>query len=233
MTDRQEQIAELYYRSNSVQYGEFELSIHRDFPDLPLSPWYLHYPKPNEPGAELLPQLHDLIGAEFYDMLIEYDPDFEPPRITGLPRGAWPLGDALARRYKRYDKNLIKFDKIQHADGRTEFTAPVGEYEIGEELVECEDHVSGARNNRLFVAHARRYGFVVRKLLAVVDRQQGGLENLAAEGVDMMAIFTADALLRYGLAARHLMQNQFDEIQAYREANQFSLHGLAALQVQK
>jgi hypothetical protein len=54
MSELREQIAGLYYRSNSVQFGEFRLFVHVDNPELPLSPYYLHYPKPEEQGSELL-----------------------------------------------------------------------------------------------------------------------------------------------------------------------------------
>ena len=146
-----------------------------------------------------------------------------PQRIAGHPTGAWGLGDAWARHYSGYPANLIMFDKIQHPDGRTTYDLLGGAYEKGALLEPCEDHISSARNNRLYVAHARSIGFVVTRIFAVVDRQQGGRENLAAEGVTMHSIFTADELLDHGLAQGHIRQGKFDEIQEYRVANQFSL----------
>lgn len=226
MSEQRERIAELYYVSGSVQFGEFELSAHKDNPDLPLSPWYLHYPKQNEPGTEYLPELFELVGAEFYEMSQALHKTALPKRVAGLPKGALGLGNALAKHYPTYPKNLLVFDKTQHRDGRTEFTDPEGEYETGDSLQPCEDHVSGARNNLLFLANARKLGLEVTSLLVVVDRQQGGVENLAKQGVTMRAVFTADELLEYGIAGGHITPATFEEVQTYRAENQFGLVGL-------
>lgn len=225
---RREQIAELYYRSQSIKFGKFFLSIHRDHPELPPSPWYMHYPKTGEePGFELMPRLFDLIGAEFHEMANDHNPPIRPKRIAGLPTGAWGIADRFASHYRdEHPDNLLGFDKIQHADGRLEFTGPDKPFEQGTELDPCEDHISAARNNRLFVAHARSIGLVVNRLFVVVDRQQGGTENLAAEGVELIPMFTADYMLGYGLGEGHITQGTYDEVQAYREDNRYSLAGL-------
>jgi len=224
---RKEEIAELYYRTGSIKFGSFKLSIHKDHPELPDSPWYLHYPKEGEPGSELLPELHELVGAEFYDMAESQSPPVRPKRIAGLPRGALDLADAFASHYDTYPKNLVIFEKEQYGDGRTEFKNPEGNFEVGDNLVACEDHISGGRNNRLFAKSARKCGFVVTKLFVVVDRQQGGVENMAAEGVELLSIFTADDLLNYGLGEGHITSATFKQVLKYRAENQFSLSRLS------
>lgn len=223
MENLREKIAQLYYRSNSVRFGDFELSVHRDRPELPKSPWYLHYPKDGEEGSELLPKLFDLIGAQFYEICEAQEQPIRPKKIAGLPKGALGLGDAWARHYSTYPKNLLKFEKIQHQNGTTEFEGPVGEFEYGDDLSPCEDHISAGRNNLLFLKHARNTGFAVTKLLVVVDRQQGGRENLKREGVDLISIFTADELLEFGQTSGYISRSQFDIVQEYRATNQFSL----------
>lgn len=226
MTERQERIADLYYASNSVQFGAFELSIHKDRPELRLSPWYLHYPKQDEAGVEYLPDLYDLIGEEFYEISEANIPGFVPARIAGLPKGALPLGEALAKHYSTYPSNLLTFEKIQHADGRTEFEIKESIYKWGDFLQPCEDHVSGARNNLIFLKAVRKMGFEVTRLLAVVDRQQGGVANLKNHGVEMLPILTGDQLLNHGLTAGYISLSVFEEVQEYRTANQYSLVGL-------
>lgn len=44
LSDLQKRLADLYWQTKSVRFGEFRLSIHRDQPDLQYSPIYLHYP---------------------------------------------------------------------------------------------------------------------------------------------------------------------------------------------
>ena len=222
MTNRKEKIAELYYRSESIKFGRFRLSVHRDHPELPLSPWYMHFPPEKEPGYALLPGLFSLIGQEFHDMAKSHK--LRPTRIAGLPNGATGLGEAFARQYpKEFPDNWLRFSKAQLADDTTEFSAPEGLYLPGDDLLPCEDHVSAARNNLLFLKHVRGLGFVVTNLFVVVDRQQGAETNLAANGVVLHRIFTGDDMLDYGLGENHITQTVYDTVQEYRAANEYSV----------
>lgn len=211
-------IADLYYRSNSVRFGAFKLSVHVDNPGLPLSPYYLHYPKPGEPGSELLPRLYDLVGQAFFDICKAEG--IRPKRVAGVPKGAVPLADAHARRYADYPDNVLTFTKVAKLDSTT-FLGPDGDFVKGDELIIDDDHTSGGRNKRLIRAAAVSGGLVVPNMLTVVDRQQGGVENMKAEGVKLHAIFTMDELLQFGADAGHATQSQVDEAMEYRALNQF------------
>lgn len=208
----------MYYRSKSVQFGEFRLSVHLDKPDLPLSPYYLHYPKPGERGSELLPELYRLVGQEFF--AICESQRIRPKRVAGVPKGAMPLADAHARHYEGYPNNLITFTKIQQP-GETIFLGPDGEFTDGDELMIDEDHTSGGRNKKLIRAAAVSGGLVVPNMLTVVDRQQGGVENMASEGARLLSIFTIDELLQLGADSGYATQHQVDEAVEYRALNQY------------
>jgi len=220
MTETKEKIAELYYRSGSVKFGEFRLSAHLDNPDLPLSPYYLHYPNQGEDGSELLPELYSLVGQEFYDICESQSTPIRPVRIAGVPKGAMPLADAHARLYESYPRNLLVFTKDQYED-KTVFLGPYGEFSVGEELVIDEDHTSGGRNKKLIRIAALSGGLLVFNMLSVVDRQQAGVENMAQEGVRLLSIFTIDELLRIGADTGFATQYQVDEALEYRALNQF------------
>lgn len=218
MESTREKIAELYYRSGSVQFGAFRLSVHLDNPDLPLSPYYLHYPKQGKPGSELLPELFNLIGQEFFTICETQD--IRPKRIAGVPKGAAPLADAHAKHYEDYPNNLVRFTKVEES-GKTIFLGPEGEFIEGEELVIDEDHTSGGRNKRLIRAAAISGGLVVPNMLTVIDRQQGGVENMARDGVKLISIFTMDELLQIGAESGYATQQQVDEALEYRALNQY------------
>ncbi len=220
MGTNKEQIAELYYRSNSVQFGAFALSIHQDNPSLPLSPYYLHFPKQGEVGSELLPELYDLIGQEFLSICDSQMPPLKPRRIAGVPRGAMPLADAHAQLYSDYPANVVVFSKTMQA-GRTTFSGPEGNFNEGDELVIDDDHTSGGRNKKLMYAAAISGGLVVANMLTVVDRMQGGVENMAQVGVRLHSIFTIDELLQAGADIGFITQRQVDESVEYRLLNQY------------
>jgi orotate phosphoribosyltransferase len=212
------EVAEEYYRSNTIQFGQFRLSVHNDNPDLPLSPWYLHYPKEGEPGTERLPHVYQLVGAAFFELCRAKG--VAPNKIAGVPKGALPLANAHAQHYDGFPNNLVTFGKVQHADGKTEFTGPEGEWEEGDELVIDEDHTSGGRNKRLIRTAAMSKGFVVNHMLTVVDREQGGVQNMAEIGVGLHAIMTATELLSHGVHNGHIQQATMDEIIEYKNSQQ-------------
>lgn len=223
MSERREAIAELYYRSGSVRFGSFPLSVHRDQPDLPPSPIYMHYPPVGQGGSHYLPRLFELIADEFYDIAEERKLDLHSKKITGLPQGALLIADELANKYPGRPDNLLVFSKIEHKDGRLEFGAPEGLHVVGEPLQPVEDHISGGRNNLKFAAHVRKFGFVVTELLVVVDRQQGATKNLAAQGIEVIPIFTVTELLLLGQAAGHVKQTTINQVQDYLAENQIDL----------
>jgi orotate phosphoribosyltransferase len=220
MGETREKIAELYYRSGSVQFGAFRLSAHLDNPGLPLSPYYLHYPEQREDGSELLPELYSLVGQVFYDICESQSTPIRPVRIAGVPKGAVPLADAHAKLYESYPRNLLVFTKEQE-ENKTVFFGPYGEFAVGEELVIDEDHTSGGRNKKLIRAAAMSGGLLVFNMLTVVDRQQGAVENMAQEGVRLLSIFTMDELLRIGGDTGFATQHQVDEALEYLALNQF------------
>jgi orotate phosphoribosyltransferase len=218
--ERKARIAELYYRSCSVQFGEFKLSAHKDDPTLPLSPFYLHYPKLGKPGSEMLPELYGLVGEEFADMARTLPEAVQSRKVAGVPKGALPLAEATARRLPGYPENLLEFGKVEQEGGKTIFTGPEGLYGVGDELLVVEDHTSGGRNKRLIKAAAERQGLVVQTMLTVVDRMQGGAANMVAVGVDLRAIFTVYELLDYGLAAGFINLSQVEQVKEYIANNQ-------------
>jgi orotate phosphoribosyltransferase len=219
MSENREKIAELYFRSNTFLFGEFRLSAHLDNPELPLSPYYLHYPKPGEPGNELLPEMFELIGEEFYSICEAKLPD-KPRRIAGVPKGALPLAEAHAKHYSGYPSNLVTFTKINQ-DGKTSFVGPNVKFAKGDELIIDDDHTSGGRNKRLMRAAALSGGLIVNTMLTVVDRQQGGVENMAKDGVALLSIFTIDKLLEFALQTSFASKSDSERVKEYMAQNQY------------
>lgn len=222
MEERKVQIADLYFRSNSIQFGDYYMSIHQDHPELPLSPYYLHYPKNGEPGSDLLPKLFRLIGEEFFELCENQNPPIRPIRITGVPDGALAIAAEHAEHYSKNPKKILTFKKIGQK-GPTIFIGPLEEkgFNEGDDLLIDDDHTSGGRNKQLMRSAAISSGLVVKNMLTVVDRQQGGIENMERVGVRLLSIFTIDKLLEYEFGLGHISRDQIDEIEDYRAKNQY------------
>jgi orotate phosphoribosyltransferase len=211
-----EKIAELYYRSGSIGFGSYRWTYHKEEPEAADAPWYLHYPEVGEPGSELLPELHELIGTEFYNLCEAQDPAFRPTKIGAIPNGANPLADAFARQYKEdYPINKVKFEKDVLPDETVEFSGPIGEFEIGDDLTLVDDHVSKSLNKRLILPVARRF-LTVTRILTVVDHEMGAAERLAKEDVDLFALMTGKYVLEYGFAEGHATRKQYEEVSEFQ-----------------
>ena len=225
LTGKRAAAAHLYFLSGAVRFGEFELSVHRDNPDLPKSPIYLHYPKAGALGSGYLDGLHRLLGDLLAELLRAEEIKWD--YLAAVPRGALPLGERMFQSLlhpelgvRTIAPRLLQFGKEEHPGGGTVFTAPEGRLEPGAQLVIVEDHTSGGRNKKLIRAAAEAAGLVVRDMLTIVDRQQGGVQAMAHEGVRLHALYTLDELLDFGLEQMYIDTDTAERVRAYIRENQ-------------
>lgn len=213
----QEQIADLYYKSGSVHLEPHRWSYHLDNPNLPNAPWYLHYPQTGEPGSEYLPKLYRAVGWAFYDLNESQEPPIRPIRIAATPKGAVPLGEALANCYVDSQSKLIKIDKVVLPDETSDFNVLDSGHAETTEIV--DDHVSKSRNKQLMVSRVRARGFVVRHALSVVDHEMGARAALAAMGVSLHSLLTGRQMLEYGHQQGDVKRTKYDEIAEFQALN--------------
>ncbi|MFC6718643.1 orotate phosphoribosyltransferase [Natrialbaceae archaeon GCM10025810] len=159
--------------ADAVRFGEFELSHGGT------SEYYV-----DKYLFETDPRCLELIAEAFAEHLEEGD------KLAGVALGAVPLAAAtsvaagapyvIARKQrKEYGTgNLIE-----------------GRLEEGEEVVVLEDIVTTGTSLVDAVEALREAGATVERALVVVDREEGGRENVEAAGLEMEALVTASELL--------------------------------------
>ncbi|MFP8957936.1 orotate phosphoribosyltransferase [Natrialbaceae archaeon A-CW3] len=159
--------------ADAVRFGEFELS-HGGTSDYYVDKYLF----------ETDPRCLELIAEAFADRL-EGD-----TKLGGVALGGVPLAAATSvaagvpyviARKQRKDygtANLIE-----------------GALEDGEDVVVVEDIVTTGTSLVDAVEALRDAGATVERALIVVDRQEGGRENVEAAGVEMEALVTAEELL--------------------------------------
>lgn len=211
VSERRSQIVNLYFLSGSVGFGEFPLSD----PELPPSPYYLHFPKRVRDMSKLN-KLFALIGEEFYELCESQDPAIRPKKIAGIPNGGNILARSLANQYMIPKSKLVVFRKIENG-GQHQFEGPVkGTWEKGDDLLLVEDHTSGGHNKELFLPTAWDAGFVTPYMLDVVDREQGGVEAMAKHRITKLSIFTITQFMREALNQGHITGIQLEAVQEYK-----------------
>lgn len=107
------------------------------------------------------------------------------PLATGISLGALDAGAVVPAFIIR--KEPKKHGTSQWIEGRENLAA-------GSELLVVEDVVTTGGSSLKAIEKVRAEGFKVTTLLAVLDRNEGGREALAAAGVKLVALATIDEI---------------------------------------
>ena len=126
-------------------------------------------------------------AAEAYAALLQALPC---DRIAGVPYAALPIGTAVAI---TADKPLIYPRKEAKAYGLGKEIE--GVWAPGERVVIIEDLITSGGSTIKTAEQLRAAGLVVEHVLVLIDREQGGVENLAAAGIQAHAVFKLRGLL--------------------------------------
>lgn len=108
--------------------------------------------------------------------------------IGGLEMGAVPLvASVCTKSHGRFPVNAfyVRKEMKDHGAGRL----IDGHLESGAEVLIIEDVVTTGGSALQAVEAVRARGCRVSKVLAIVDRQEGGKENLEREGLELISLF--------------------------------------------
>ena len=132
-----------------------------------------------------------LVGKVMYELVREFNPD----ACGGLTLGADPIAYAITF-VSLMDGNPIKPFVVRkepksHGMGRQ----IEGLLKEGERVAILEDVVTTGGSALKAVKACRDYGLEILGVFAVVDREEGGKENLEKEGVPLYSVFKLSELL--------------------------------------
>ncbi len=159
--------------AEAVQYGEFELSHGGT------SEYYV-----DKYLFETDPRCLDAIATAFADRLDGDD------KLGGVALGGVPLAAATS---VAADVPYVIARKQRKEYGTGNLIE--GRLDEGEDIVVVEDIVTTGTSLVDAVEALRDAGATVNRALVVVDRQEGGRENVEDAGVEMEALVTAEDLL--------------------------------------
>lgn len=129
-----------------------------------------------------------LLGEAVFDMARKYSPD----AVGGLTLGADPLAVAAAAESFRRGAPVKAFVVRKQVKGHGTKSPVEGDLKKGDRVVVLEDVITSGESALAAIAGAREFGLEVLAVIALVDRQEGGRERLAAEGLPVESIFTRD-----------------------------------------
>jgi len=143
--------------------------------------------------VSLHPEGIDLLGALFFSMLEGYD----IAAVAGVTMGGDPLVTStslFARGAGQFLPALI-IRKSAKGHGTGRFVEGMKNVEKGSSIVLLEDVVTSGGSSITACEKAEADGFKVAAIFCIVDRQEGGRQNLTDLGYTLKSIFTREELL--------------------------------------
>ncbi len=184
MTNHDESRARLagILRRESIKRGHFVLASGRT------SDYYLDCRR-----TTLHPEGAYLVGVEVLAAIARRG--WKPVAVGGLSLGADPIAAATAvvshLQGTPVAAFLVRKEAKAHGTGQRIEGAPPA----GSAVVIVEDVITTGGSSLVAVEACKEAGLPVAGLVAIVDRQEGGRENLEGAGLAVEALFTAKELL--------------------------------------
>lgn len=135
--------------------------------------------------TSMLPEGAALLG----DIIVDYMKSHAITCVGGLEMGAVPIVAAVAAvsHLKHYPVDAFFVRKAQKEHGARERID--GHLRAGAEVLMIDDVATTGGSILKAIEGIEGQGAQVRRALAVVDREEGAAENLAAHGIQLAAIF--------------------------------------------
>ena len=169
--------------------------MHENHPDAPLSPYYLNLrtldnPKP----GPLTPVIMAKIGRLFWKYVCDPSAKIEFKHVVGIPNAGDPFAAALAQA-PAHPLSCLRLLKETFPGGRRVTKIVSGMYLPDDSVLLVDDLITRADTKSEAVEVLRAEKLVVRDVLVLIDREQGGREELAKLGVNLHAMFVVSGLL--------------------------------------
>ncbi|MGH7467072.1 MAG: orotate phosphoribosyltransferase [Longimicrobiales bacterium] len=120
---------------------------------------------------------------------------WSPRAVGGLTLGADPVAYALAHTAASQGRTLDAFTVRKEAKAHGTAKLIEGLLEPGWSVVVVEDTITTGESALRAVRHVRDAGGLVLGVLAIVDREEGGVSRLAAEGIRAHSLARVSQLL--------------------------------------
>jgi orotate phosphoribosyltransferase len=195
----------------------FRLKKHETDPKAPLSPIFFNLRTPDNPKpGPLTPESVERIAQLMYARLDEEHATFT--QIAGVPRAGDPFAAVLHRLCDQDEPiGRIMLEKREQGDQRSVAHIAAGNYEPHDMVLLVDDLVTEAHSKIEAVNVLEAAELLVSDIIVLIDRQQGGEEQLMLRDLTLISVFTLTELMDLYLDRQLITAKQRDEILTYAE----------------
>lgn len=213
------EVADLIFDRGAFQFGAFKLKLHEKNPDAPLSPFFLNLRSGDNPKPGPLASVDfDLIARALWEKTTEEGLSFQA--IVGIPNAGDPIIEAIKRLVPTpRGFRVIKLFKEVLGGKRKIIPLPGFEYWNNEKVLVFDDLITKADSKIEAIKAIESKGSIVKNLLVLVDRQQGGQAQLKNAGYNLVSCFTIRQVLNYYKATGKISGQKYQECISYIENN--------------
>lgn len=225
MNEIEKRLALRIFEEKAVQFGAFKLKHHDNNPDAPLSPLYFNLRTPDnakKPGP-LSADLVSRLGGLIYNLI--YDLGLECRYIAGIPRAGEPFALEVHQFCRLFKENIgiIKLEKLENENENRRISGIITdeEQEIikGSKVVLIDDLITKADSKFEAIKSMEDAGLKVENIVVIIDREQGGADELKKAGYSLHSIFKISDLLAFYLNKSKISYEKYNEALDYIQAN--------------
>ncbi len=208
-------LADQLFRIQAVKFGEYRIKYHKEHPEAPPSPVYIDLR-----AVRSFPYIKNLAVGVYENLLEGLDFDF----LSDVPTAATIFVSSLM---DRLEKGMISprlEDKNYGIDSKIDGFVP--ESDIPLKSVVIDDLVSDAGSKLDAVNILRDEGLLVKDVVVLIDREQGGRDTLAQHGLELHNALTLAPMLEYYLKSGLITNETYgnvnrgmEELREYQKQN--------------
>ena len=202
LTETQQAFADALLETGAVKFGAFRLKLHEKQPDAPLSPIYVDLRT-----LRSFPDALDEAVVTLVEMIATRGLAFD--LYADVPQAATPLVAVLT--------HVTRIGMITPREAKTHGAGDAinGAYTPGQTVLVIDDLVTRAESKLEAIHALEAQGLLVRDVAVLVDREQGGAEQLAAAGYQLHAAVTLNQLLDHWRATSGIDEATYERVRVY------------------
>jgi uridine monophosphate synthetase len=204
LTETQRTFADALLTTGAVKFGAFRLKLHEKQPDAPLSPIYVDLRT-----LRSFPDALDDAVVTLVEMIAARALSFD--LYADVPQAATPLVAVLT--------HVTRIGMITPREAKTHGAGDAinGAFTPGQMVLVIDDLVTHAESKLEAIHVLEANGLLVRDVAVLVDREQGGAQQLAAAGYQLHAAVTLSQLLDHWRATGGIDEATYERVHAYTD----------------